>query len=269
MLIEMFSYSFIIKALIVGILIALCCSLLGVTLVLKRCSMIGDGLSHVGFGALAVASVFNSAPLAVALPIVIAAAFFLLNLSKSERLNGDSAIALVSTSSLALGVIAISAFTKGNSELSAYLFGSILAVSDFDLYLSVILCVCVMLIFVFLYTRIFAVTFDETFAFATGTNVSLYNSLIAVLTAVTVVLGMKMVGTLLISALIIFPALTSMRIYKTFLGVTVSSAVISVICFLGGFIISYLFELPTGAAIVVFNLICFILFLIAEKIIKK
>lgn len=269
MLTEMFSYPFIIKAVTAGILISLCCSLLGVTLVLKRYSMIGDGLSHVGFGALAAASALNTAPLAVALPVVIIAAFFLLSISKSEKIKGDSAIALLSTSSLAAGVIIISAFSEGNSELSSYLFGSILALNKFDLYLSVTLCVTVILIFIFFYTRIFAVTFDETFASATGTNASLYNSLIAVLTAVTVVLGMKMMGTLLISALIIFPALTSMRIFKTFLGVTVCSVTVSAICFFSGFIISYIFELPTGAAIVMFNLFFFLIFLTVEKICRR
>ena len=265
MIIEMFSYSFILKAFLAGILLSLCCSLLGNVLVLKRYSMIGDGLSHVGFGALAVASALNFAPLFVAVPIVIIAAFFLLSLNKKESFNGDALTAVISSASLAIGVIIISVSGKGNAELSGYLFGSILALSNFELYLSIILSVTVILIFTFLYVRIFAVTFDEVFAFSTGTNPSLYNAIVAVLTAVTVVLGMKLMGSLLISALIIFPTLSAMCVFKSYKNLTVFTPLISAFCFVVGFIISYIFELPTGAGIVVVNLICFILFSVLKN----
>lgn len=269
MIIEIFEYSFIIKALIAGILLSLCCSLLGNVLVLKRYAMIGDGLSHVGFGALAVAAAFNFAPLFIAVPIVIVAAFFLIALNKKEKLNGDALTALISASSLAIGVIIISVTKKGNAEISSYLFGNILALSDFELYTSIILSVIVTLIFVFLYVRIFAVTFDETFAFSVGANPSVYNGIIAVLTAVTVVLGMKLMGSLLISALIIFPTLSAMCVFKSYKKLTVFTPAISVSCFVIGFIMSYLFELPTGAGIVVTNLIYFIMFNLIGKLIKS
>ena len=258
-MLEMFSYSFILKAIIAGALITLCCSLLGVTLVLKRYSMIGDGLSHVGFGALAVASVFNLPPLLITIPIVIIAAFLLIGISDSKKIKGDSAIALISTGSLALGVIIISVFSNNNSELSNYLFGSILAISNFELWLSVILCVFVVLIYLFFFNKIFAVTFDETFSRAIGMKTTLYNSVLAILTALTVVLGMKMMGSLLISALIIFPTLISLRIFKTFFSVTLASVLFSFFSFFLGFFISYVFEFPTGATIVAVNLIIYIL----------
>lgn len=263
---EMFSHPFIIKALIVGIMISICCSLLGVTLVLKRYSMIGDGLSHVGFGALAISSALNLPPLMVTLPVVIIFAFLLLGLNNRKQIKGDSAIALVSTGSLALGIIVISLSQNGNSQLSSYLFGSIVAISNFDLYLSIALCFVVAMIFIFFYNRIFAITFDEAFSNATGINVALYNGIIGILTAVTVVLGMKIIGSLLISALIIFPALSSMRIFKTFFGVTVSSVIISLFCFFTGFLLSYIFDFPTGATIVACNLILFVILTITEKI---
>lgn len=261
---EMMSYHFMTRALIVGILVSLCASLLGVSLVLKRYSMIGDGLSHVGFGALAIAAAANVAPLAIAVPVVVAAAFLLLRISQNSKIKGDAAIALISSSALAIGVIVISMTTGMNTDVSNYMFGSILSLSKADAILSGCLSVVVLLMFILLYPRIFAVTFDETFAKATGTKSERYNTVIAVLTAVTVVLGMRMMGALLISSLIIFPALSSMRICKSFKSVVLCSAVISILCFVIGMVCSYVFELPTGASIVVVNLFVFFGFSLAS-----
>jgi zinc transport system permease protein len=257
---EMFAYTFLTRAVIVGILVSLCAALLGVSLVLKRYAMIGDGLSHVGFGALAVATAFNMAPLAVAVPVVVAAAFLLLRLSENSKIKGDAAIALISTSSLAIGVVVISLTTGMNTDVCNYLFGSILAMNKQDVYLSLFLSLVVLVLFLLFYNKIFAITFDETFARATGTKVGLYNMLIAFLTAVTIVLGMRMMGALLISSLIIFPALSSMRLCKKFLSVTICSAVISVLCFFIGIVISYVYATPTGASVVLVNIALFMLF---------
>ncbi|MDR2397713.1 MAG: metal ABC transporter permease [Spirochaetaceae bacterium] len=257
---EMFSYTFIVRAVLVGFLVSLCASLLGVSLVLKRYSMIGDGLSHVGFGALAIASALNLAPLMVSIPLVVVAAFLLLRLSEHAPIKGDAAIALISTGALAIGVVVISMTTGMNTDVCNYLFGSILAMSKSDVYLSLVLSVLVLTLFVLFYHKIFAVTFDETFAKATGTKTGTYNMLIAFLTAVTIVLGMRMMGALLISALIIFPALTSMRLCKRFSTVTLCSALVSVGCFLLGVVISYVYATPTGASVVLINIVAFFSF---------
>jgi zinc transport system permease protein len=259
-LLEMFSYTFLVRAFLVGLLVSLCAALLGVSLVLKRYSMIGDGLSHVGFGTLAIATAFNLAPLTVSIPLVVAAAFLLLRLSESSKIKGDAAIALISTASLAIGVVIISQTTGMNTDVCNYLFGSILAMNKNDVTLSIILAVIVLTLFLLFYHKIFAITFDETFARATGTNTNLYNMLIAFLTAITIVLGMRMMGAMLISSLIIFPALTSMRICKKFISVTVCSAIISVVCFFIGVVISYLYATPTGASVVLINIFAFFLF---------
>lgn len=253
-IVEMLSYPFMVRAFTVGILVSLCSALLGVSLVLKRYSMIGDGLSHVGFGALAVAAALNAAPLAVAIPVVIVAAVLLLRVSDSSKMKGDAAIALISTSALAVGVMVISMTTGMNTDVYNYMFGSILAMSSEDVEMSVLLSVIVLALYIFFYNKIFAITFDETFAQATGVRANLYNTLIAVLTAVTIVLGMRMMGTLLISSLIIFPALTSMRVCKTFRGVILNSAILSVVCFCIGISVSYFFATPAGASVVVVNL---------------
>lgn len=266
---DMLSYHFMSRALIVGILVSLCAALLGVSLVLKRYSMIGDGLSHVGFGALAIAAAVNVAPLALAVPVVVAAAFILLRLSKNGKIKGDAAIALISSSALAIGVIVVSMTTGMNTDVSNYMFGSILSLSSADAALSVILSIIVLVMFVLLYPRIFAVTFDESFAKATGTRADTYNTVIAVLTAVTVVLGMRMMGALLISSLIIFPALTSMRLCRSFRSVILCSAVLSVVCFVAGMVASYALELPSGASVVVVNIIAFLLFSIAALLKKR
>lgn len=251
----------LVRAVIVGILVSLCAALLGVSLVLKRYSMIGDGLSHVGFGALAIASVMNLAPMAVAIPVVIAAAFLLLRLSSNSKIKGDAAIALISTGALAAGVMAVS-LNGANVDLNSYLFGSIVSVSRTDVITSVVLALTVVACFVFFYTKIFAITFDESFAKATGTNANLYNMLIALLTAVTIVIGMRLMGSLLISSLIIFPALSSMRVFKSFRSVTICSAIISIAAFLLGMTISYAADTPCGASIVCVNIVIFVVFFI-------
>ena len=262
-LFEMLSYPFMVRAFVVGILVALCSALLGVSLVLKRYSMIGDGLSHVGFGAMAVAAAANAAPLAVAIPVVIVAAVLLLRISGSSRIKGDAAIALISTSSLAIGVMVISMTTGMNTDVYNHMFGSILAMSQEDVALSVTLAVVVLVLYIFFYQKIFAITFDETFARATGVKSGLYNTLIAVLTAVTIVLGMRMMGALLISSLIIFPALTAMRACRTFRSVTIHAAVISVVCLAAGLLMSYLGGTPAGASVVMANIAALILYSLA------
>lgn len=251
---ELLSYSFLQRAFLVGIIVALCSALLGVSLVLKRYSMIGDGLSHVGFGALSIAMAMNLAPLKVSVPVVVLSAFLLLRISENSKIRGDAAIAIISSSSIAIGVLVTSLTTGMNTDVYNFLFGSILAMSREDVILSVALSAVVLLLFLFFYHRIFAVTFDENFARATGTNAGLYNMLIALLTAVTIVVGMRIMGSLLISSLIIFPALSAMRIFRSFRGVVLMSALISVICFICGMVISYGFDTPAGASIVAVNL---------------
>lgn len=266
---EMLSYTFIIRAIIVGGLVALCSSLLGVSLVLKRYSMIGDGLSHVAFGALTVAMALNLTPLYVAIPIVVISAFFLLKISENSKLKSDSAIALISTVALAIGVIAISLAKGVNTDVFSYMFGSILAMSTSDVYISVVLSIIVVILVIVFYNKIFAVTFDEGFAKATGINANMYNMIIALLTAITIVVGMRIMGTMLISSLIIFPALTAMRVCKTFKGVMITSAFVSVICLLLGIVISYIYAIPTGASIVIVNTIMFLIFWVVGKILNK
>jgi len=257
LIVEMLSYSFILRAMTVGMLVSLCSALLGVSLVLKRHSMIGDGLSHVGFGALSVAMVMNLAPLKVAVPVVIAAAFLLLRISENSRIRGDAAIALISSSSIAVGVTAASLTSGMNTDVYNFLFGSILAMSEEDVLISAVLSFIVLFLFFFFYHKIFAVTFDENFARATGTKAGIYNTMIALLTAVTIVVGMRIMGSLLISGLIIFPALSSMRIFRSFRGVIITSALISMVCFFCGIIVSYSFDTPTGASIILANLLVF------------
>ena len=266
---NMLGYPFITKAIFIGAIISLCSSLLGVSLVLKRYSMIGDGLSHVGFGALAVATAMNVAPLKVSIPVVMAAAFCLLRINSKKSVNGDAAIALISTSSLAIGVITVSITSGMNTDVCNYMFGSILAMSDSDVKMSIVLSIIVLVLFVVFYNKIFAVTFDENFAKATGVKAQLYNTLIAVLISLTIVLGMRLMGALLISSLIIFPSLTSMRIFSRFKSVVICSALLSVICFIVGISGSYIYEIPAGASVVAVNLITFILFTIVAKMKKQ
>lgn len=259
-ILQMLSYPFMQRAMIVGTIVSLCAAVLGVSLVLKRYSMIGDGLSHVGFGALAVAAVANLAPLWVAIPVVVIAAFFLLRLSENHPMKGDAAIAVISTSALAFGVLVLSLHGGVNTNIYNYMFGSIYAMSVSESVFSVIAGILILILFSLFYNRIFAVTFDETFARSTGLSAGLCNILIASLTAVTIVIGMRMMGSMLISALIIFPALTSMQIFKTFRNVILSSSVISVFCFLVGLTVSYFFDTPGGASIVLVNVAVMLLF---------
>ncbi len=258
-LLEMFSFPFIQRALIAGVLVSLCAALLGVPLVLKRYSMIGDGLSHVSFGALAVAAALGLAPLYFSIPVVIAAAFLLLRVADSPRWNSDAAIAVVSASSLALGVLVISRTSGMTTDVDNYMFGSVLAMSKADVGLSAVLCAAVLALFVRFYHRIFAVAFDESFSRATGLKVERYNALLAILTALTIVLGMRMMGAMLISSLVIFPALTAMRLFRSFRGVTLCAAATSVGCFCGGLTASFAWSTPVGATVVAANLMLFLL----------
>ena len=257
---EMLSYPFMVRALFGGMLVSLCASLLGVSLVLKRYSMIGDGLSHVSFGALSIALAMGWSPLKVSIPVVVLAAFFLLRITENSRIKSDAAIAMISASSLAIGIIVTSLTTGMTTDVSSYMFGSILAMTKEDVVLSAVLCIIVLGLFVLCYNQVFAVTFDENFAKATGVNVGAYNMLISVLTAVTIVLGMRMMGAMLISSLVIFPCLTSMRVFKSFTSVVISSGILSLICFLLGMMASYQFSTPAGASVVGVNLSAFGLF---------
>ena len=262
----LFNESFLTRALIAGLMISLCSALLGVSLVLKKFSMIGDGLSHVGFGAMAIAVAANVAPLTVALPVVIVASFLLIRMNEKAKIKGDVAIALLSTGALAVGVMVTSMTTGMNVDIYNYMFGSILTMKNSDVVITAILTACVVSLFVIFYNEIFAVTFDESFAKATGTKVSFYNMLIAALIAVTIVIGMRMMGALLISSLIIFPSVTSMRISKSYRNVIISSCLVSVFCFISGLIFSVKYEAPTGASVVVVNIFVLIFFATLSKI---
>lgn len=264
-----FSYSFIVRAMIVGTLVALCAALLGVSLVLKRYSMIGDGLSHVGFGALSVSLALGVTPLKVSLPVVTVTAFLLLRLSERSHIKGDAAIALISSSAIAIGVIVVSMTTGMNVDVYNYMFGSILAMSESDVILSIGVSAVVLALYLLFYNKIFAVTFDENFAKATGTRAGRYNMLIALLTALVIVVGMRMMGALLISSLIIFPALTAMRLLKSFRGVAICAAVLSVACFFAGIMISFVWSAPVGACIVMVNLAAFCTFSGLKLVLKK
>lgn len=267
------SYSFVRYALIAGVLISLCAALLGVSLVLKRYSMIGDGLSHVAFGAMSIAAVLSLAPMTVAMPVTIVAAVVLLGLNSNGKIKGDAAIAMISVGALALGYLLLNAFQTASNvsgDVCSTLFGStsILTLSVSDVWLCVGLAILVILTFVVFYHKIFAVTFDEEFARATGTNVRAYNILIAVVTAVVIVLAMNLVGALLISALIIFPALSAMRVFKSFRAVMASAAVISVLCSVLGILASVIYGTPVGSTIVAADIVVFAAFSLAGRLRK-
>lgn len=261
-----FSYPFVRYAFIVGILISLCSSLLGVTLVLKRFSFIGDGLSHVAFGAIAIASVMNlTNNMLLVLPITIIAAILLLRTGQNAKIKGDAAIAMISVSSLAIGYLLMNIFSKSSNltgDVCSTLFGStsILTLTPLHVWLCVILSILVIAAFIIFYNKIFAVTFDETFAQAIGTHASIYNLVIAIIIAIIIVLAMNLVGSLLISALVIFPALSAMRIFKSFKSVTICSAIISVVCSALGLLISVVGGTPVGSTIVGIDLSCFLIF---------
>ncbi|MEE0969304.1 MAG: metal ABC transporter permease [Clostridia bacterium] len=266
--ISFFSFKFVVSAFIVGTLVALSASLLGVTLVLRKFSMIGDGLSHVAFGALALSVVLGASPLAFSLPFVVVAAVLLLRASENARIGGDAAIAMVSTASLAAGVIAISLSTGMNADVNSYLFGSLIALEKGDLVLSAVISLAVVVFYILFFNRIFALTFDESFAAAMGIRAGLYKTATAIVTAVTIAVGMRVIGAMLISALIIFPALTAMRLLKSFRGVSICAAVLSVINAFLGITLSCLFSLPTGAAIVAVNAAAFCLFWIISIVLR-
>ena len=265
-------YPFVRYALIVGVLIALCSSLLGVTLVLKRFSFIGDGLSHVAFGALAVATVLQTVnKMTVVLPLTLLAAVLLLRTGKDTRIKGDAAVAMISVTSLAFGYLLMNVFSSSpnvSGDVCSTLFGStsILTLTKQEVWFSVLLSVVVVLLFVFFYQKIFAITFDEDFARAVGVNASRYNLMLAVIIAVIIVLAMNLVGSLLISAFVIFPALSAMRIFRTFFSVTVCSAVLSVVCALAGILASILAGTPVGATVVAMDAAAFLLFCIAGRL---
>lgn len=274
LLMEYLQYSFVRYALIVGVLIALCSSLLGVTLVLKRFSFIGDGLSHVAFGAIAIASVLElENDMLFVLPATVLCAILLLRVGQNAKIKGDAAIAMLSVGALAIGYLLMNLFstsTNLSGDVCSTLFGStsILTLTRQEVWLSVALSVVVVAVFVVFYHKIFAVTFDETFARASGTKVGAYNLMIAVLIAVIIVLAMNLVGSLLISALVIFPALSAMRLFRSFFSVTVCSAVLSVICALSGIVISILAGTPVGSTIVAVNLAAFGVFSLAGRFVK-
>lgn len=271
-LILYFQYPFVIYALIVGVLIALCSSLLGVTLVLKRFSFIGDGLSHVAFGAMALAAVFdltNNMPFVLAITVV--SAILLLQVGQNAKIKGDAAIAMISVGALAIGYLLLNIFSKSSNisgDVCSTLFGStsILTLTQTEVWICGVLSVITVAVFIVFYNKIFAVTFDENFARATGTKAGVYNLLIAVIIAVIIVLAMNLVGSLLISALVIFPALSAMRVFKTFRSVTICSAIVSVICASSGIIVSILAGTPVGSTIVAVDIIVFVLFFICGSI---
>lgn len=266
------SYPFVQYALIVGVLISLCSSLLGVTLVLKRFSFIGDGLSHVAFGAMSIAAVLKlSNDMPLTLLITIICAVLLLRTGQNTKIKGDASIAMISVGALAVGYLLMNIFEpSGNisGDVCSTLFGStsILTLSELDVWLCVILSIIVAAVFIFFYNKIFSVTFDESFAEATGTRASLYNLLIAVVIAVIIVLAMNLVGSLLISALVIFPALSAMRVFKSFKSVTVCSAALSVGCSLSGILLSVAFETPVGSTIVAVDIAVFFVFMLLGKL---
>ncbi len=273
-LIQYFNYSFVQYAFVVGILISLCSSLLGVTLVLKRFSFIGDGLSHVAFGAMAIAAVLNlSNNMYLVLGFTVVAAVLLLRTGKNTKIQGDAAVAMISVASLALGYLLMNIFNSSANlagDVCSTLFGStsILTLTKSEVILCVVLSVAVIAAFVIFYNKIFAVTFDENFAQAVGTHANVYNLVIAIIIAVIIVLAMNLVGSLLISALVIFPALSSMRVLKSFKSVTVCSAVVSIVCSTAGLLISIVAGTPVGSTIVAANLIVFAGFCVAGRFVK-
>ena len=273
LLIRYFSYPFVRYAFIAGVLISLCAGLLGVVLVLKRYSMIGDGLSHVAFGAMAIAAVLGFAPMTVALPVTVAVAVLLLLAGEKQLIKGDSAIAMLSAGSLAVGYLLLNLFPASDTgslsgDVCASLFGStsMMTLQGSDVWLCVGLSVAVIAFFLIFYHKIFAVTFDEGFATSSGVRVRTYNFLIAAISGIVIVLAMKLVGALLISSLIIFPALSAMRLFRSFRSVILCSAVISVVGSLTGLILALLLSTPTGASVAVVHIVIFAAFSILGKL---
>lgn len=269
------SFPFVWYAIIVGVLIALCSSLLGVTLVLKRFSFIGDGLSHVAFGAMAIATVFKLANTTVLImPVTIVAAVILLRTGQNTKVKGDAAVAMLSVGALAIGYLVLNKFSTSanvSGDVCSTLFGStsILTLSRADVLMCIIMSVIVVLFYCLFYNRIFAVTFDETFTRATGKKTELYNLMIAIITAIIIVIAMNLVGSLLVSALIIFPALSAMRMINSFRGVVIYAAILSVVCALLGIIISILASTPVGATIVAIDIVAYFINWVLSVILKR
>ena len=269
-----FSFSFVRYAFIVGVLISLCSSLLGVTLVLKRFSFIGDGLSHVAFGGICIASVLKiTNNMFLVLPITILSAILLLRTGRNKKIQGDAAIAMISVGALAIGYLLMNIFSVSSNltgDVCSTLFGamSILTLTKAEVWLCTILSILVIIAFVIFYNKIFAITFDEAFAQAVGTHASAYNLVIAIIIAIIIVLAMNLVGSLLISALVIFPALSAMRIFKSFKSVTICSAVISVFCSMTGLLISIIGDTPVGSTIVAVDIAVFIICSVIGKLVK-
>ena len=263
-LMEYLSYPFVVRALIVGVLIAFCSSLLGTTLVLKRLSYIGDGLSHIAFGAIAIAGVLKFANQDILVfPVTAISAVMLLRIGQNAKINGDAAIAMMSVGSLAIGYLLLNVFSVSTNlagDVCTTLFGStsILTLTDSDVMTSLVLSIIVILVFLLFYNKLFSVTFDESFARATGIKADLYNLLIAITISAVIVVAMNLVGSLLISALVVFPALSAMRILKNFKGVIILSSIISVSCALIGIIVSILYGTPVGSTIVLFDILAFV-----------
>lgn len=256
-MVQALQYDFILKALLVGSLIAICASVLGIFLVLKKYSMIGDGLAHVSFATVAIALWLSASPLLVSIPLVILASFFILKLSEKASMHGDAAISLVSSFSIALAVL-IASFARGfNVDLMSYLFGSILVISNSDVIISAILSMVVIAMVFFFYQDLFAVTYDEEYAQAVGMNTKFINYLLAVLTSITIALGIRVVGTMLISSLIVFPTVSALQISKGFRSTILIAMIISVFCVVAGVFLSFAYNLPTGAVIVLLNALAF------------
>ena len=256
---ELFKYPFVTRAVLAGVLVALCAALLGVVLVLKRYSLIGHGLADVGFASVSIALALGFSPMLVSMPLVIIASFIIMTYSQKKGIEGDVVLGILTTASISAGVI-ITAVTNGfNIDVYNYMFGSILAMQDGDIIISAALAVVVISMFVLFYNKIFLITSDENFAAASGINVMLYQFMISFLTALTVVIGMRMMGTLLISSLIILPSVTAGKISRSFKSLVVLSSIISAVCFIMGIIVSFVFNLPTGASVVAVNVLMLII----------
>lgn len=265
-IVQILSYPFARRALIAGLLLSVSAALLGVNLVLKRFSMLGDGLSHVSFGAAAVGLAAGVAPLQFSIPIVIVAAFLLLRLKQNSKINGDAATAIVSSSALALGITVATLTTGMNTDISNYMFGSILALGKSEVIIATVCSALIISIYVLFYQKIFTTAFDEDFAAVTGVRVKWYNSINAILTAVTVVIGMRVMGALLISSIITFPALSSMRVCKHYKCTVIVAAAVSATAFLAGLLLSFAFDIPAGAAVVLTNLAAFLVLSLVGKV---
>lgn len=268
-LIKIFQYEFMIKALVVGSLIGITCSFLGVFLVLKKQAMIGDGLAHVSFAAIAISLLLNAQPILVSLPIVIGSSVLILKLNEKAGIHGDAAIGLMSSFSVATGIMIASVAKGFNVDLFSYLFGSILVIKDAEVYYSIGLSILVLTVIVIYYDQLFSITYDEEFARVQGINTKFFNYLISILTSITIVLGIRVVGTMLISALIIFPTVSALQVARSFKNTIFISATISVLSVFIGIVASFMLDLPTGATIVVANAGFFILMFIVGKIIHR